>query len=86
MENASVREIQHHLSAYLRKVQLGEEIRISRRNRPVAKLVPLNDAEGDELKNRRLRALDTLTGMASDEKGSAEIDSWLNDERSSWRR
>ncbi len=41
MENVTVREIQHHLSTYIQRVESGEEIQISRRNRPVAKIVPL---------------------------------------------
>jgi len=41
MEEVTVREIQHHLSIYIQRVENGEEIQISRRNRPVAKIVPL---------------------------------------------
>lgn len=49
MENVTVREIQHHLSTYIQRVENGEEIQISRRNRPVAKIVPL-PASGIEKK------------------------------------
>ena len=41
----SVRELKDHLSDYLRRVQQGEEIVVTSHNRPVAKLVPLSEAE-----------------------------------------
>ena len=40
METATIREVQHNLAAYVRRVEQGEEIVIRRRNRPVARLVP----------------------------------------------
>jgi prevent-host-death family protein len=40
METATVREVQHNLAAYLRKVEHGQVVRIRRRNRVVARLVP----------------------------------------------
>jgi len=39
MKTASVREVQHNLGALLRRVEIGEEIEIRRRNQPVARLV-----------------------------------------------
>ena len=40
METATIREVQHNLAAYVRRVELGEEVEIRRRNKVVARLVP----------------------------------------------
>jgi prevent-host-death family protein len=40
MKTATVREVQHHLSKVLAWVEDGEEVRITRRNKLVARLVP----------------------------------------------
>jgi antitoxin (DNA-binding transcriptional repressor) of toxin-antitoxin stability system len=39
METATIREVQHNLAAYVRRVEHGQEIQIRRRNRIVARLV-----------------------------------------------
>ena len=39
MESATIREVQHNLAAYLRRVEHGEDIVIRRRNKIVARLV-----------------------------------------------
>jgi prevent-host-death family protein len=38
-----VRELRQHLSVYLRRVQSGEEVEVTERGKPVARLVPLRD-------------------------------------------
>ncbi|MEO8649623.1 MAG: type II toxin-antitoxin system prevent-host-death family antitoxin [Acidobacteriota bacterium] len=53
-KTANVAELKNNISAYLREVQRGSEVIVSVRNRPVAKLVPINfdddyDAEEVEL-------------------------------------
>ncbi|MBN1863383.1 MAG: type II toxin-antitoxin system prevent-host-death family antitoxin [Victivallales bacterium] len=45
MHTVSVREVQHHLAEYLKKVEKGEELRITRRSRPVAVVSPLSEAD-----------------------------------------
>ena len=40
MQTVTIREIQHNLAAYMRKVENGEKIEIRRRNKVVARLVP----------------------------------------------
>jgi prevent-host-death family protein len=40
MESATIREVQHNLAAYVRRVEHGEEIEIRRRSKVVARLVP----------------------------------------------
>ena len=44
MESVTIREIQHNLSAYLRRVERGEIIEIRRRNTVIAQLVPAKEA------------------------------------------
>jgi prevent-host-death family protein len=39
MKTATVREVQHHLNHVLRWIEEGEEVQITRRNHPVAKLI-----------------------------------------------
>ncbi|MFA6292652.1 MAG: type II toxin-antitoxin system prevent-host-death family antitoxin [Victivallales bacterium] len=51
METASVREIQHHLAAYLDKVSKGQEINILRRNRPVARLMAIKEENREHKAN-----------------------------------
>ncbi len=40
MKMASVREVQHHLRKVLAWVEKGEEVQITRRNKPIARIVP----------------------------------------------
>jgi prevent-host-death family protein len=52
METATLREIQHNLAAYIRRVEQGEEIEIRRRSRVVARLAP---ASASATSKRELR-------------------------------
>ena len=58
----SVRELKAHLSEYLRRVAAGEEVTITSRGRPVARLAPSiskkEDAEDAAI--ARIRALPSL--------------------------
>jgi prevent-host-death family protein len=45
METATIREVQHNLAAYVRRVEHGQPIDIRRRNRVVARLVPATAAD-----------------------------------------
>ena len=47
VETATIREIQHNLAAYVRRVEHGEEIEIRRRSKVVARLVPMGGAVMD---------------------------------------
>jgi len=42
MTTATVSKLKASLSAYLRRVKAGEEVLVSERGRPIAKLVPVN--------------------------------------------
>ena len=44
METATIREVQHNLAGYVRKVEHGEEIEIRRRRQVVARLVPAGES------------------------------------------
>jgi prevent-host-death family protein len=48
MNDVGVRELRQNLSVYLRRVRLGETLRVTERGRPVAVLGPLG-TEGDEI-------------------------------------
>ncbi|MBK7705974.1 MAG: type II toxin-antitoxin system prevent-host-death family antitoxin [Acidobacteria bacterium] len=45
MRTANIAELKNNLSSYLADVKLGEEIVISDRNRPFAKIIPLQNAD-----------------------------------------
>jgi prevent-host-death family protein len=45
MKKASVREIQHHFSDILRRIEEGEEVCITKRNKIVAKIVPHSEIQ-----------------------------------------
>ena len=42
MTTATLREVQHNLARYLRVVEVGGEVIIRRRTKPVARLAPLH--------------------------------------------
>lgn len=43
MQSSSIRYVQHHLADVLKLVEAGEEVRILRRNKAVAKIVPIEN-------------------------------------------
>lgn len=45
MKSASIRTVQHGLAALLAEVEQGEEIIITRRDQPVARLLPISPAD-----------------------------------------
>lgn len=45
MKTAAVSELKASISEYLSKVKAGEEVLVTDRGKPIAKLVPLNRAE-----------------------------------------
>lgn len=47
MKTATVRDVQHHLAEVLAWVEQGEEVQITRRSKPVARLVPEKSAKPD---------------------------------------
>jgi prevent-host-death family protein len=45
MKSASIRTVQHGLAAMIAEVEQGEEIVITRRNQPVARLLPISPSD-----------------------------------------
>jgi len=56
MKSAKVSELKAHLSRYLARVKRGEEVVVTARGEPIAKLVPMPPAEDAEM--ARLRGLE----------------------------
>lgn len=44
MAEAGIRDLRDHLSRYLERVQAGEELIVTDRGRPVARLIPVDPA------------------------------------------
>lgn len=57
MKSAAVSEIKASLSRYLRRVKGGEEVVITERGKPIAKIVPIPVREEQE--EQRLRRMET---------------------------
>lgn len=62
MESAGIAELKARLSEYLSRVKAGEEVLVTDRGRPVARLVPagtdVGGSSGNEAEQRRLRAME----------------------------
>lgn len=69
-KSAAVAELKAHLSRFLRRVKAGEEIVITERNVPVARIVPVPVATDD-----RLRALERQ-GLVRMGTGKLPKDFW----------
>jgi prevent-host-death family protein len=48
MKKASVAEVQHNLNSVLKFVEQGEKVLLTRRNKVIAKIVPVYDIENDD--------------------------------------
>ncbi|GCL61624.1 type II toxin-antitoxin system Phd/YefM family antitoxin [Pseudaquabacterium pictum] len=59
MESIGLFEAKTHLSELIARAERGEEVIITRHNKPVAKLVPINEVPADLIARRR-RALAEL--------------------------
>ncbi|MGI8909539.1 MAG: type II toxin-antitoxin system Phd/YefM family antitoxin [Rubrobacteraceae bacterium] len=60
MESAGVAELKARLSEYLSRVKAGEEVLVTDRGRPVARLVPVGAGAypDDEVETARLRTME----------------------------
>lgn len=68
MAKAGIREIREHLSRYLRRViRNHEEITITDRDQPVARLVPVADARSGFRSRKALRQSIKARGVALSE-------------------
>lgn len=60
MESAGVADLKARLSEYLSRVKAGEEVLVTDRGKPVARLVPVDAGadQDDEAETARLRAME----------------------------
>ena len=61
MERVSISKLKDQLSAYLRKVEEGQTLVVTDRNRPVAHLTPIASIESESERIARLVALGVIT-------------------------
>jgi prevent-host-death family protein len=60
MRRATVSEAKDRLSEYLQLVERGETVLILRRDKPIARLVPVEPSEGRDADEQRLAELERL--------------------------
>ena len=53
MVTAGIKEARQHFTEYLAKVERGEEIVITRRNEPVARILPVKNPKTGRLASRK---------------------------------
>jgi prevent-host-death family protein len=63
METVGLFEAKTHLSELIARAERGEEVIITRHNKPVAKLVPITTEISPELYRKRLEILDELQAV-----------------------
>jgi len=73
MKVAAVAELKASLSRYLARVKTGEEVVVTERGKPIAKIIPIPDAETDE--EQRLRRLEAQ-GIIRRGTGKLPKDFW----------
>jgi prevent-host-death family protein len=87
METVGLFEAKTHLSELIARAERGEEVIITRHNKPVAKLVPITSEISPELYRKRLQILDELqaVGREIEKRGGPitveEILSWRDEGR-----
>ena len=63
MQTVGLFEAKTHLSELIARAERGEEVIITRNNKPVAKLVPITTEISPELYRKRLEILDELQAV-----------------------
>jgi prevent-host-death family protein len=87
METVGLFEAKTHLSELIARAERGEEVIITRHNKPVAKLVPITTEISPELYRKRLEILAELQAVGREiaKRGGpltgAEILSWRDEGR-----
>jgi prevent-host-death family protein len=87
METVGLFEAKTHLSELIARAERGEEVIITRHNKPVAKLVPITTEISPELYRKRLEILDELQAVGREiaKRGGPitveEILSWRDEGR-----
>jgi prevent-host-death family protein len=77
MKTANIAELKNNLSSYLLTVKRGEEVLISDRNVPIAKIVPLKNTDDFTAEELALASAGVLKLPESDES----IESFLKETR-----
>lgn len=80
MKTVNVATLKEKLSAYLRKVQEGEEIIVTSHRRPVARVVPESEALDIRHPSRPLSALRRIPGVRL-RRGVSAVDALIEDRR-----
>ncbi|HRP29940.1 MAG TPA: type II toxin-antitoxin system prevent-host-death family antitoxin [Burkholderiaceae bacterium] len=86
METIGLFEAKTHLSALVARVAAGDEIVITRHNKPVAKLVPISEVPPEVVKRRRRIAAELQAiGREMEKRGGPitreEILEWVHEGR-----
>lgn len=61
MEHVSISQLKNQLSAYLKKVQVGETVVVTDRNKPVARISRIPDGDDEDSHVARLEAAGVVT-------------------------
>ena len=72
MKSANIAELKNHLSDYLRLVENGEEVEVSKRNVPFARIVPLRKGHENATKLGALAGSVTVHGDLTEPAIAAE--------------
>lgn len=68
MEQATISQLKNSLSAYVRKVKLGESVLVFERNTPVARLVPIEPPSSTRVLREEAASYSTNTSEAEPEE------------------
>jgi len=75
MQRIGVRELRQHASRYLALVARGEQIEVTQRGRPVARLVPVRTSAWDDLlATGRISPPEDDLHVADEEPGDYDVD------------
>lgn len=79
MKIVNIHEAKAHLSDYVAQVEAGETVVIARRNKPVAKLVPLEPEQAQQPKRRPIglaKGLGHVDAAFFEPMGEEELADW----------
>ena len=80
MSTVSAREANQHFSKILDAAARGEEVTITRRGKPVARLVPIEVTEDPAEVARRAEAREAILNRLEQGYVGSRFDSWTRDE------
>ncbi len=80
MSTVTAREANQHFSKFLDAAARGEEVTITRRGKPVAKLVPVAEAKDPAVAAREAAELEAILARFKEGFVGARLDDWTRDE------